>query len=76
MVLTAHTIKAAIEDGVDEYRFLRGGEQYKYRFATHDLGLVTVSRPRSLAGKVVIAAAALGGRTRIRSILRRKLRPA
>jgi CelD/BcsL family acetyltransferase involved in cellulose biosynthesis len=58
-VLLAHTIRAAFEDGVDEYRFLRGAEPFKYRFAEEDPGLVTVACGRGLAGVVAAAAAAV-----------------
>ncbi len=41
-VLLAHTIRAALNDGVDEYRLLRGGEPYKLRFANDDAPVETV----------------------------------
>lgn len=44
-VLLAHAIQQAAHDSVAEYRLLRGGEQYKYRFATADPGLETVGVP-------------------------------
>ena len=31
-VLLAHSIRSAFEDGMREYRFLRGGDSYKGRF--------------------------------------------
>jgi CelD/BcsL family acetyltransferase involved in cellulose biosynthesis len=37
-VLLAHTVREAIGDGVDAYRFLAGGEEYKWRFAQEDPG--------------------------------------
>lgn len=46
-VLIAHTVRAAIEDGLSEYRFLRGGESYKYRWANADVELQTVAIPSS-----------------------------
>lgn len=50
-MLLAHAIQQAAHDSVAEYRLLRGGEQYKYRFATADPGLETVGVPRgSLVG--------------------------
>jgi CelD/BcsL family acetyltransferase involved in cellulose biosynthesis len=64
-VLLAHTIEQAIEDGVDEYRLLRGGESYKYRFATEDTGLLTFAVPRTHAGRLAVHAAAL---TRLRPL--------
>jgi CelD/BcsL family acetyltransferase involved in cellulose biosynthesis len=56
LVLLAHTIRAAIEDGVREYRLLRGGEGYKYRFATEDPGLQTFAVPRGPAARAAAAA--------------------
>src|SRR5262249_6369974 len=41
-VLLVHTIRSAFEDGVREYRFGRGAESYKYRFASDDPGVETV----------------------------------
>jgi CelD/BcsL family acetyltransferase involved in cellulose biosynthesis len=41
-VLLAHSVRAALEDGASEYRLLRGGEDYKQRFADHDPGLATL----------------------------------
>jgi len=55
-VLLSHTIRQALEDGVTEYRFLRGGEAYKYRFATEDTGLQTVGIAHGLAGRTALAA--------------------
>jgi CelD/BcsL family acetyltransferase involved in cellulose biosynthesis len=43
LVILAHAIRNAVEDGMREYRFLRGGEPYKYRLATADPGLETVA---------------------------------
>jgi CelD/BcsL family acetyltransferase involved in cellulose biosynthesis len=41
--LDAWTIRNAIEDRRADYRFLRGGEDYKYRWATKDPGLITMA---------------------------------
>jgi len=57
LVLLAHTLREAIGDGVDRYRLLRGGEPYKDRFATSDLGLVTVAVPRGPSGRAAVSAA-------------------
>ena len=58
-VLLAHTIRSALEDGMREYRFLRGGEAYKERF-TDDRGqLETFALARGLRGNT---AAAVGRR--------------
>jgi CelD/BcsL family acetyltransferase involved in cellulose biosynthesis len=59
-VLLAHAIRQAAEDGMREYRLLRGGEDYKLRFATADPGLETVAVSRGpLAGAALPALAAL-----------------
>ena len=49
LVLLAHTIRAAMDDGMREYRLLRGGEAYKDRFATGDPGVETVAAGRGAA---------------------------
>jgi CelD/BcsL family acetyltransferase involved in cellulose biosynthesis len=68
LVLLAHSIRAALEDGMDEYRFLRGAEPYKYRFADEDPGLETIvvapGAPWAAAG--LTAGARLLRRTRHR----------
>jgi len=56
-VLLAHTIREAAADGRHEYRFLRGDESYKYRFADEDPGLVTVGVARGPVGAVALTAA-------------------
>lgn len=57
--LTARTIRAALEDGMREYRFLRGDEAYKYRFASHDPGLETIGIARGAVGNAALAAGVL-----------------
>jgi CelD/BcsL family acetyltransferase involved in cellulose biosynthesis len=57
-VLLSHTVRQAFDDGMNEYRLLRGGEEYKGRFATDDPGLETLALPRGLMGRGAIAAAA------------------
>jgi dTDP-4-amino-4,6-dideoxygalactose transaminase/CelD/BcsL family acetyltransferase involved in cellulose biosynthesis len=64
ILLLADTIRAAHDDGMKEYRFLRGGEAYKYRFANADPGLETVVLARDsmsglAAGGVTIAGSRL-----------------
>jgi CelD/BcsL family acetyltransferase involved in cellulose biosynthesis len=63
-VLLAHTVRAALEDGAREYRFLRGDEPYKHRFANADPGLETIGIAGSVAGRVALAAAPLARRIR------------
>lgn len=55
-LLLMHTIKEALQDGVKEYRFLRGGEDYKQRFASEDPGLETVALAGTWAGRAALAA--------------------
>jgi CelD/BcsL family acetyltransferase involved in cellulose biosynthesis len=43
-VAHAHAIRECLDDGLAEYRLLRGGEAYKARFADRDAGLVSVHR--------------------------------
>ena len=62
-VLLVHTIRAALEDGVAEYRFLQGGEDYKYRFTSEDPGLETIGLARSAAGAAAIGAVRTLGRS-------------
>lgn len=56
-VLLCHTMREAFDAGVGEYRLLRGNEEYKDRFATHDRGLATVAVGRTPAGRAAVAAA-------------------
>jgi dTDP-4-amino-4,6-dideoxygalactose transaminase/CelD/BcsL family acetyltransferase involved in cellulose biosynthesis len=58
-VLLAHTIRAAAADGMQEYRFLRGGESFKYRFATGDPGIETVGIGRGPLGRAALEASSL-----------------
>jgi CelD/BcsL family acetyltransferase involved in cellulose biosynthesis len=55
-VLLAHSIRSAFQDGMDEYRFLRGHEAYKYRFADEDAGLETIALTRGPAATVALSA--------------------
>jgi len=61
-VLLAHTITAALEDGAHEYRFLRGAEPYKYRFATSDPGLESIVVARGALGRAALGALRLARR--------------
>jgi CelD/BcsL family acetyltransferase involved in cellulose biosynthesis len=54
-VLTAHTIREAVNDGVGRYRFLRGGEDYKMRFATSEPSVETVAVTAGPKGAAVLA---------------------
>jgi peptidoglycan/xylan/chitin deacetylase (PgdA/CDA1 family)/CelD/BcsL family acetyltransferase involved in cellulose biosynthesis len=56
-VLLAHTIRAAFDDGVAEYRFGRGQDPYKYRFTDTDPGLETIAATRGPAAAAALVAA-------------------
>ena len=72
-VLLAHSIRAAVEDGMDEYRFLEGSEAYKYRFASEDEGLETIAIPRGVRGRAAVLAATTLGRGGIFAALGRRV---
>jgi CelD/BcsL family acetyltransferase involved in cellulose biosynthesis len=55
--LLAHSVREAFRDRMREYRFLRGGEEYKYRFTNHDPGLETIALSRGSVGRLVVPAA-------------------
>jgi len=54
-VLLVHTMRAALEDGAHEYRFLEGNEQYKYRFTNDDPGLQNIAYARGALGEAALA---------------------
>lgn len=56
LILLAHTLREAINDGLREYKLLRGGEAFKYRFATGDTPVVTVAIPCGRRGHTAVAA--------------------
>ncbi len=58
LVLQGRQIRAALEDGMSEYRLCRGEAWYKQRFATHDPGLETLMVSRGPAASAVAAAGA------------------
>jgi len=73
-VLLAHSIREAIADGMSEYRFGRGAEDYKSRFADDDPGLETLVLVRGVRGRLAVAAArAIPRNTRARRFLRSAL---
>jgi CelD/BcsL family acetyltransferase involved in cellulose biosynthesis len=71
LVLLTWTMQAAFDDGMCAYAFLRGDEEYKRRFATHDAGLVTVTVPRGPLGHAAVAAA--GAAKRMPPSVRRRI---
>jgi len=71
-VLEVHAMRQALEAGVREYRFLQGGEEYKYRLADDDPGLETIGVAGSAAGRVALAAVAgLGRLPPVAALIRR-----
>jgi CelD/BcsL family acetyltransferase involved in cellulose biosynthesis len=69
-VLLAHTIRAAAADGVQEYRFLRGDESFKYRFATEDPGIETVGMGHGPLGRAALEASSVMPEALVPSIRR------
>lgn len=55
-LMLTRTIKAAFDDGLDSYAFLRGDEPYKDRFASADDGLETHVLGRGAFAKAAIGA--------------------
>ena len=72
-VLLAHTIRTAFEDGIAEYRLLRGGEHYKCRFANDDPGVETLVLTPSLTARAALALYYRGWKLR-RTLAHRRLR--
>jgi CelD/BcsL family acetyltransferase involved in cellulose biosynthesis len=71
-VLLAHSIRQAAEEGVLEYRLLRGAESFKLRFADADPGVETFAPARGVTGRAARLAAVVGLRSAtVRSALRR-----
>jgi CelD/BcsL family acetyltransferase involved in cellulose biosynthesis len=54
-VLLGHAMRCALEDGMTEYRLLRGDEDYKSRFASHERTLHSVAIARGRKGRAAIA---------------------
>jgi CelD/BcsL family acetyltransferase involved in cellulose biosynthesis len=55
-VLTAHTLRDAVQAGIGRYRFLVGAEEYKARFTTREPELDTVAASGSARGAIALAA--------------------
>lgn len=72
LVLRAMTLRDALTDGIAEYRFLRGDESYKARFANGDRGSMTFALAAPGRGRLALGIAAGLARSRHgRRILRR-----
>ncbi|MGH2908576.1 MAG: GNAT family N-acetyltransferase [Solirubrobacteraceae bacterium] len=72
-VLLCHTIRSAMEEGMREYRFGRGDEAYKSRFAELDPGLDTTAIAAGVRGRLALAGvkALLGMPPGVRTAARR-----
>lgn len=58
-VLLTHSIRTALQEGMTEYRLLRGDESYKSRFADGENYVHTVAVPLTSLGKIAVRAASL-----------------
>jgi CelD/BcsL family acetyltransferase involved in cellulose biosynthesis len=63
-VLLAHSLREAIADGMSEYRFGRGGEEYKSRFTDDDSKVETLVLACGPTGRLAVAAAEAARRCR------------
>jgi CelD/BcsL family acetyltransferase involved in cellulose biosynthesis len=73
-VLLTHTVRCAFEDGMREYRLLRGEEGYKGRWAVEDRPVDIVAVPAGVLGRPAVAAAAAMTRSpRLRRVAGRAL---
>jgi CelD/BcsL family acetyltransferase involved in cellulose biosynthesis len=67
-----HSIREAFADGMHEYRFLRGGEAYKFRYTDSDAAVCTVLAARGAAGRALAETVSVTVRTRAgRELLKR-----
>ena len=57
LVIAAHAIRRALEEGAEVFRLGPGAQRYKIRFATDELGLETIGRARGLRGWASLLAA-------------------
>ncbi len=62
--LLAHTIRAAIEEGLAEFDFLRGEEEYKFDWADRVRLDVNLTIPARVEGRLLIALHRLRSRAR------------
>jgi CelD/BcsL family acetyltransferase involved in cellulose biosynthesis len=70
-VLMCRALQAACDEGMGEFRLLRGDEEYKARFSEADHGLVTVAAGHGALGSSVVAAARGARRPRLRPVFKR-----
>jgi len=71
-LLELESIRRALADGIVEYRFLGGEEQYKYRYPTEDPRLETVAAPATPLGRAATSALAATWRLRLGEALVRR----
>ena len=57
LLIAAHAVRAALEDGASEFRLGPGDQAYKLRFATEDPVLETVGLAHGLRGRASLLAA-------------------
>jgi CelD/BcsL family acetyltransferase involved in cellulose biosynthesis len=72
-LLELESIRRALDDGITEYRFLGGEEEYKYRYPADDPRLETVVAPANLRGRVASTALAAAWRLRLGEALVRRV---
>src|SRR3954447_2531181 len=73
-ILNTHTVRVAFEDGMREYRLLRGDEGYKGRWAEHDRPVdIVAAAPGRLGATAVGAAARMAGSRRLRPLMTKAL---
>jgi CelD/BcsL family acetyltransferase involved in cellulose biosynthesis len=65
LLILAHSMRAAFEDRVSEYRLLRGGEAYKSHFTESTRAVETFALARGLSARVALATAVRMRRSRI-----------
>lgn len=58
-ILLTHSIRTALQEGMSEYRLLRGDESYKSRFADGENFVHTVAVPLTSLGRAALRAASL-----------------
>jgi CelD/BcsL family acetyltransferase involved in cellulose biosynthesis len=72
-VIETNALRHAAAQGLSEYRFLQGDEDYKYRFANEDPGLQTVVVAGSALGRLAIAGGLAAARLPLLKALAKRL---
>jgi CelD/BcsL family acetyltransferase involved in cellulose biosynthesis len=74
LLAVANSIRAALADRMETYRFGPGGLGYKYRFGVEDPGLENIARSATLAGRTAFAGGQLIRRSGpLKQVVRRRL---